>query len=71
MTPRWLVAAIKGGADLEDFVIGLGGRKKKGAKGSSAKKRVSTKSKKAKPKASQSAKEKTASPADAPVTAQQ
>jgi hypothetical protein len=33
MKPRWLSAAIKGGADLEDFAIGSGGRRKKSAKG--------------------------------------
>ena len=45
--PRWLSAAIKGGADLEDFAIGAGrrkkGRKSKKASVKSGKKRAAAK----------------------------
>jgi DNA-binding protein H-NS len=43
LKPRWLSAAIKGGADLEDFALGAGGRRKKGAKSKRGKKRASAK----------------------------
>jgi DNA-binding protein H-NS len=45
LKPRWLSAAIKSGADLEDFAIGTGGRGKKRRKVSvkSRKKRIAAK----------------------------
>src|SRR5262245_52355853 len=43
MKPRWLTAAIKGGAKLDDFAIGASGRGKRGKKASAkaGKKRAS------------------------------
>jgi len=44
MKPRWLSAAIKRGADLEDFTIGAGGRaKNKKASGKRGKKQIAAK----------------------------
>jgi DNA-binding protein H-NS len=40
LKPRWLSTAIKGGADLEDFALGAGGRRKKGANSKRGKKRA-------------------------------
>jgi DNA-binding protein H-NS len=60
MKPRWLSAAMKGGAELEDFAIASGGRKKKGAKGKRGKKRVSARPSATKRKAAKPAKRKVA-----------
>ena len=45
MMPRWLTAAIKGGAKLDDFAIGAGRRSKRGKKASAkaGKKRLTSK----------------------------
>jgi DNA-binding protein H-NS len=68
MKPRWLAAAIKQGADLEDFAIGAGGRRKKGSKKAAGKrKKAATKRPAAKRKAAKPARKKAAPEAPAPA----
>jgi DNA-binding protein H-NS len=68
MKPRWLAAAIKQGADLEDFAIGAGGRRKKASKKAAGKrKKAATKRPAAKRKAAKPARKKAAPEAPAPA----
>lgn len=66
LKPRWLSAAIKGGADLEDFALGAGGRRKKGAS-KRGKKRTSAR--RASPKITKLSRKRAANASEASVAA--
>jgi DNA-binding protein H-NS len=66
MKPRWLTAAIKGGAKLDDFAIGASGRSKRGERASTKAGKKRATAKRAAPKRKKAAKQARQNAASSP-----